>query len=116
MAAECEGCGRTLEAEWVACPHCGRPASGRAGTEKLVRLVTKVGVDLLDVGLLQAEANAEEQGDRARAAQIALVRNLAKDIAPKIEDVVITYVYQRRVLESAPPPRKALAPHTAKAT
>jgi hypothetical protein len=98
MTETCESCNAPLEADWVACPHCGRPTSGKAGTEKLVRIVTKVGIDLLEAGLLQAEAGAEEEGNKTRAAQIALARNLAKDIAPKIADAVTTYLYQKQTL------------------
>lgn len=98
MKSNCEGCTSSLEPNWVACPYCGRPTSGKAGTEKLVRLVTKVGVDLLEAGLLQAEAGAAEEGNKARAAQIAIARNLAKDVAPKIADAATTFVYQRTIL------------------
>lgn len=98
MKGSCEGCHGSLEVDWVACPHCGRPVSGKAGTERLVRLVTQVGVDLLEAGLLQAEASAGEKGNKTRAAQIAIARNLAKDVAPKIADVVTTYLYQRNRL------------------
>jgi|HubBroStandDraft_1064217.scaffolds.fasta_scaffold50114_2 hypothetical protein len=111
MTGTCENCEVALEADWVACPHCGRPVSGNAGTEKLVRIVTRVGIDLLEAGLLQAEAGAEEEGNKPKAAQIALARNLAKDIAPKIADAVTTYLYQKQRLsvESSadfPPPKK----------
>jgi hypothetical protein len=99
MTEKCEHCEVSLEADWVACPHCGRPVSGKAGTEKLVRIVTKVGIDLLEAGLLQAEAGAEKEGNKTRAAQIALARNLAKDIAPKIADAVTTYLYQKQTLD-----------------
>jgi uncharacterized Zn finger protein (UPF0148 family) len=100
MAARCEGCGSALEGGWVACPHCGRPTAGKESSEKLVRVVTQVGIDLLEAALLEAESKAEEKGENARAAQLALARNLAKDVAPKIADAVTTYLYQRRVLES----------------
>jgi hypothetical protein len=106
MGSDCEGCGGSLEKDWVACPHCGRPVSGQAGTEKLVRVITKVGVDLLEAGLLQAEADAEEKGNKTRAAQIAIARNLAKDVAPKIADAVTTYVYQKKVLDEDSPAKK----------
>jgi hypothetical protein len=100
MSGTCEACEGSLEDDWVACPHCGRPVSGKAGSEKLVRIVTEVGINLLEAGLLQAEAGAEKEGDKARAAQIALARNLAKDIAPKIADAVTTYVYQKKTLDN----------------
>jgi uncharacterized Zn finger protein (UPF0148 family) len=100
MSAKCEGCEAPLEAGWVACPHCGRPTAGKESSEKLVRLVTQVGIDLLEAGLQQAEAKAEENGEKARAAQLALARNLAKDVAPKIADAVTTYLYQRKTLEA----------------
>jgi hypothetical protein len=102
MSDICEGCDSSLDRTWVACPYCGRPVSGKAGSEKLIRIITKVGSGLLEAGLLQAEASAEEKGDSTRAAQIALARNLAKDIAPKIADAVTTYVYQRQVLSEDP--------------
>lgn len=102
----CEGCDGPLEAAWVACPHCGRPTSGTVGTEKLVRVVTKVSIDLLEAGLLQAEANALEDGNTTRAAQIAIARNLAKDVGPRIADAVTTMAYQQKVLgaSKSPPP------------
>jgi uncharacterized Zn finger protein (UPF0148 family) len=106
MNLKCEGCGAVLEAGWVACPHCGRPAAGKESSEKLVRLVTQVGIDLLEAALVQAETKAEENGEKARAAQIALARNLAKEVAPKIADAVTTYIYQRKTLVAADsPPR-----------
>jgi hypothetical protein len=115
MNPKCEGCESPLEAGWVACPHCGRPVAGKESSEKLVRLVTQVGIDLLEAGLLQAESKAEENGETGRAAQLALARNLAKDVAPKIADAVTTYIYQRKTLEGPPrrngadrSPRKAL--------
>jgi|SRR5580693_2241065 hypothetical protein len=98
MSAICEGCEAPVEPAWVACPHCGRPVSGQVGTEKLVRVLTQVGVDLLEVGLLEAEANAKEKGDSTRAEQLAVARNLAKDVGPKIADAVTTLVYQKQVL------------------
>jgi hypothetical protein len=94
----------------VACPYCGRPTSGKVGTEKLVRMITKVGVDVLEVGLMQAEATATEKGNTTRAAQIALARNLAKEVAPKIADVVTTYAYQKRVLSEETPSKKSPSP------
>ena len=109
MPAHCEGCEASLEGDWVACPHCGRPVSGQVGTEKLVRVITQVGVDLLEVGLLEAEANAKEKGDATRAEQLAIARNLAKDIGPKIADAVTTLVYQKQVLNE-PVGAKALPP------
>jgi hypothetical protein len=106
MSDTCEGCEATLQNEWVACPFCGRPVSGKASSEKLVRIITKVGVDLLEAGLIEAEANAEEDGNKGRAAQIALARNLAKDVAPKIADAVTTYVYQKQTLNKASSSKK----------
>jgi hypothetical protein len=110
MSESCENCGVALEVGWVACPHCGRPVAGKAGTEKLVRLVTKVGIDLLEAGLLEAEAGAEKEGNKTRAAQIALARNLAKDIAPKIADAVTTYMYQKQSLSQTPTGHSATVP------
>jgi hypothetical protein len=98
MSATCPSCHADLEAEWVACPHCGRPVAGQVDSEKLVRLVTKVGMDLLEVGLLEAESGATKKGNPTRAQQFAIARNLAKDVAPKIADAVTTYVYQKKVL------------------
>ena len=103
----CEGCGRTLDSDWVACPYCGRPVSGKVSSEKLIRIITKVGSGLLEAGLLQAEADAEQKGDSTRAAQIAIARTLAKDVAPKIADAVTTYVYQKKVLSETPAAPKA---------
>jgi|SRR5580698_11323323 hypothetical protein len=113
MSGTCGACDGSLESDWVACPHCGRPTSGKAGTEKLVRIATKVGIDLLEAGLLEAEAGAEEDGNTTRAAQYALVRNLAKEIAPKIADAVTTYAYQRKVLDGGSD-LKRLAPGPAR--
>jgi hypothetical protein len=109
MSGKCDACENPLESAWVACPYCGRPVSGKAGSEKLVRIVTKVGVDLLEAGLLEAEASAEEKGNKTRAAQIALARNLATEIAPKIADAVTTYVYQKQTISKPPSSKKALA-------
>ncbi|MCI4326032.1 MAG: hypothetical protein L3K16_00095 [Thermoplasmata archaeon] len=109
MPATCEGCEAPLDPSWVACPHCGRPVSGQLGTEKLVRVITQVGVDLLEVGLLEAEANAKEKGDTTRAEQLAIARNLAKDVGPKIADAVTTLVYQKQVL-GEPAAEKSLPP------
>jgi hypothetical protein len=115
MSERCEGCAAALESEWVACPFCGRPVSGKASSEKLVRIVTKVGVDLLEAGLMEAEANAEEKGNKSQAAKLALARNLAKETAPKIADAVTTYVYQRQALMKSShskksPPTKSGSP------
>jgi uncharacterized Zn finger protein (UPF0148 family) len=107
MSEHCKGCGAALESGWVACPHCGRPVEGLAGSEKLVGVITKVGVDLLEAGLIRAEEKATKNGEPARAAQIALARNLAKDVAPKIADAVTTYLYQRRMIEQAEEPSPA---------
>jgi hypothetical protein len=106
MSGSCEGCEGMLEPGWVACPHCGRPVAGKPSSEKLVRLVTKVGVDLLEAGLVEAENAAQEEGDRTKAARIALARNLAKDVAPKIADAVTTYLYQRQVIDRTSPATK----------
>jgi hypothetical protein len=106
MIAECGSCRGRLEPGWVACPHCGRPAAARGGADKLVRVVTKVGIDLLEAGLIEAQASAEEKGNSTRAAQIALARNLAKEVAPKVADAVATYLYQKELIEKkgVPPP------------
>jgi hypothetical protein len=109
MTGTCAGCDGALETGWVACPHCGRPLAGQVSSEKLVRVVTKVGVELLEAGLMEARARAEEDGNAARAAQMELARTLAHDVAPKIADAVTTYLYQKQVLETsgrAPPALK----------
>jgi hypothetical protein len=106
MSESCEGCAHPLEPEWVACPYCGRPSVGRGWSEKLVRTATKVGTDLLEQGLLEAETKAQQNGNRTRAAQLELARQLAKDVAPRIAEAVTTYLYQTRT--PAPPPRKSL--------
>jgi hypothetical protein len=98
MSMRCPACEAGLEAEWVACPRCGRPVEGHSSLEKLVPIVAKVGLGLVETGLLQAEADAEESGERTRAAQIAVMRGLAKDVIPFVADAVLTYSFQRRRL------------------
>jgi hypothetical protein len=99
MSPRCESCGGDLEVGWIACPNCGRPVAPRGGSDKLVRVVTKVGIELLEAGLVEAQASAEEKGNATRAAQIALARNLAREVAPKIADAVATYLYQKEQIE-----------------
>jgi hypothetical protein len=103
MSMRCSACEAVLEAEWVACPHCGRPVDGHSSLEKIVPIVAKVGLGLLETGLLQAEADAEEAGEQTRAAQLAVMRGLAKDVVPLVADAVLTYSFQRRLLANGGP-------------
>jgi len=98
MRRACDVCENLLDPEWVACPYCGRPVPGQVGPEKLVRVITKVGVDVLEVGVMEAEASANGRGNTTRAALFAPARNFVKKVASKIPDVVTTYDDPRRVL------------------
>jgi hypothetical protein len=98
MIARCSGCDAALEPEWVACPHCGRPVDGHASVDKIVPIVAKVSAGILEAGLLQAESDAEEMGERTRAAQLAILRGLSKEVIPLVADAVLTYSFQRRLL------------------
>lgn len=98
MNPKCRGCAGLLEADWVACPHCGRPVSGKVSNDQLVQIVVKLATGLVDVGLLQAEADAEKKGDHTRAAQLAVARTMTKELLPMLADAVTTYTFQHQAL------------------
>jgi hypothetical protein len=106
MALKCTSCGRSLEADWVACPKCGMPVTRGSSEAEAVSyaaiagLATKLVGAGLELGLLRAEAQAEKMGDGDRAEKIAVARRLAKELWPIVSDVLTRYMAQKRDAES----------------
>jgi hypothetical protein len=102
MVAKCRQCEATLQPEWVACPYCGRATSGNPSTERIVRIVARIGSAIADAVLVHQAAEAEKRGDRVRAEELAIVRRLVKDIVPLVVDAVAEYTAHHPPADSVP--------------
>jgi hypothetical protein len=91
---ECTNCGYGLQSEWAVCPKCGMRLSGRASQEALTQILTKVITGLVEAGLLQAESNAKKNGKDAQAQQLAVARQLAKDLGPMVAETLVEHGYR----------------------
>jgi hypothetical protein len=102
VSPRCGSCDHPVEADWSFCPHCGRAPTpkGTGSHERIVRIVGKVAAGLLDAGLLEAAADAEERGDVHRAAQLEIARKLARDVLPLVAEAAAAYLREKEAHEA----------------
>jgi hypothetical protein len=92
----CPRCGKPLASEWTCCPFCGRPRSGSASNERVLRIVGKIGGLVTEAGLMHLEREAERNQDAHRVEQIQLVRRTVREVTPLVIDVLAEYLAQSR--------------------